>query len=300
MDMKYKFFFSTVSLIASLGGLGWLTGGCALTAPTAGSSGDRATDSSELFDPAASETIKIIGASTPYPALELLAQAYSQETTGVEVVFLDSSQSSGGIEAVKQGLAEIGTVTRLPKPEEADERLTYRAIARDALLVATHPTVTGFNGLTTQQLQDIYSGKITNWKDLSGPAADIIILDRAEDTSAKRLLREYYLGSNLANASDAITLSRESDMVDALQGTAYSIGMLSLAKATRQSLAINHINLDGIEPIPQSIDAGQYDMHRTLGIVWYDQPSPTTQRFIDFVFSPSGSAVLEAAGFAAS
>ncbi|MEL6882643.1 MAG: substrate-binding domain-containing protein, partial [Cyanobacteria bacterium J06607_10] len=242
-------------------------------------------------------TITIIGASTPYPALEKLAEAY-QKQADVQINFLDSSQSSGGIAAVKEGVVELGTVTRPPKPEEQADNLTYREIARDLLLVAVHPSVENIDGLTTEALQAVYSGKATNWREFGGPDAEIVVLDRAEDTSAKRLLRSHYLGDTLENAPNAIMLRRESNVIEALQNTPYSIGTLSRARATTQSLPINHLSLDGIEPTPEKLSAGQYSMARSLGIVWQGTPSASTQGFIDFVFSPEGRAVLEQAGFA--
>ena len=242
-------------------------------------------------------TITIIGASTPYPALEKLAEVY-QTQADVQINFLDSSQSSGGIAAVKEGVVELGTVTRPPKPEEQADNLTYREIARDLLLVAVHPSVENIDGLTTEALQAVYSGKATNWREFGGPDAEIVVLDRAEDTSAKRLLRSHYLGDTLENAPNAIMLRRESNVIEALQNTPHSIGTLSRARATTQSLPVNHLSLDGIEPTPEKLSAGQYSMARSLGIVWQGTPSASTQGFIDFVFSPEGRAVLEQAGFA--
>ena len=252
---------------------------------------------------AASEprSLKIIGASTPYPAIDLLAEAFTkQSNSDVRFTFLDSSQSSGGIEAVKDKFVDIGTVTRSPKPKEVSPHLTYREVAKDALVVAIHPSVSNINNLTTQNLKDIYSGTLANWKALGGPDAKIIVLDRAEDTSAKRLLREYYLGSDLPNASDAVVLRRESEIIDAIQNTPHSVGVLSLAKAIAQLPPIQHISLDGIAPTSENISSGTYAMHRNLGIVWSGPPSPTTQSFIDFIFSPQGQTVLRQAGYAPS
>ena len=242
--------------------------------------------------------IQIIGASTPYPALKLLADAYITEHTHTTVTFLDSSQSSGGITGVKEGLVDLGTVTRSPKPEEADSSLFYRELAKDALLVATHPSVSGITALTTEQLRAIYSGEATNWQTFGGPNAEIVVLDRAEDTSAKRLLREYYLGADLPNAKDAIVLRRESDISNSLQSTPYSIGIISRARAVTEAIAINPLDLDGVAPTPRNIQTGDYAMHRTLGVVWYKTPLEKTQPFLDFVFSPSGADILAQAGFA--
>lgn len=242
-------------------------------------------------------TLKIVGASTPYPAIDLLGNAYNTQSS-TQIALLDSSQSGGGIAAVKAGLVDIGTVTRVPKSEEADDDLAYREVARDALLVVTHPSVEGVGDLTTEALQAIYSGQATNWQTFGGPDADIVVLDRAEDTSAKRLLREYYLGSTLENAPEAIVLRRESDVIEAIQDTPYSVGVLSRAKVITQALPVNILSLDGVTPTPENLTSGKYAMHRTLGIVWYATPSEATQGFIDFIFSETGADILRQAGYA--
>lgn len=273
-----------------LGGLMLLSAGCDIT--------PKANQDAQISvaNRRATQSVTVVGASTPYPAIRLLGEAYAT-ASDTQIAFLDSSQSSGGIAGVKAGLAEIGTVTRPPKPAEADDNLFHREVAKDVLLVATHPSVEGIENLTTQDLQDIFSGHVTNWQMLGGPNAEIIVLDRAEDTSAKRLLRQHYLGDTLENSASSILLRRESDVVEALQNTPYSVGVLSLSKITVNNLTVNPIKLDGMAPTSKNLKAGQYPMHRTLGIVWYGTLSDKTQSFVDFIFSESGADILEKAGF---
>ena len=114
------------------------------------------------------QQIDITGAATPYPAMERLAAAYEAQTQQTQVNFLPPNQSSGGILGVQEGMVDIGTVTRQPKPEENEPPLQYREIAKDALLVATHPSVEGVSDLSTEQLQAIYSGAATNWQECGG------------------------------------------------------------------------------------------------------------------------------------
>ncbi|MEO1353551.1 MAG: substrate-binding domain-containing protein [Cyanobacteria bacterium J06635_15] len=259
---------------------------------------DQATETST--SPQSQQIIKITGAGTPYPAMELLATAYTSQTNDTTITFLESSQTGGGIAGVKEGLVEIGTATRAPKAEEAADDLVHREFAKDALLVATHPSIEGVTNLTTEELQAIYSGQATNWQDFGGPDATIVVLDRAEDESAKRLLREYYLGADLENAPDAVVLRNESDLIEAIQTTPYSIGAFSLAQSIAKDLPVNPISLNGVAPTTETLASGDYAMARTLGIVWYGTPSETTQAFIDFIFSEAGANVLTQAGFSPS
>ena len=243
------------------------------------------------------QQIDITGAATPYPAMERLAAAYEAQTQQMQVNFLPPNQSSGGILGVQEGMVDIGTVTRQPKPEENEPPLQYREIAKDALLVATHPSVEGVSDLSTEQLQAIYSGAATNWQEFGGPDAEIIVLDRAEDESAKRLLRQYYLGPELLSSPEAIVLRHEIDLVAAVQNTPYSIGAFSLAKAISEELPVNRLSLNGVEPTPENVRRGTYPMARTLGVVYAPNPSKPAQKFLQFSASQPASEVLLESGF---
>lgn len=142
------------------------------------------------------EELKISGSTSTYAVVKILADAYASKTKNIKFTFLPPSQSESTIAGVKEGLLDLGSVSKQLTPEELENKLEYREIAKDALLVATHPSVTGVKNLKTDQLKAIYSGAVTNWKQIGGPDAKIIVLDRPEDESAKRLLRKYYLGAD--------------------------------------------------------------------------------------------------------
>jgi phosphate transport system substrate-binding protein len=241
--------------------------------------------------------LKITGASTSYAGMRIIADAFQAQRSQIKITFLPPSQSSGGIAAVKDELVEIGSVTRPPKPEEDNGQLAYREIAQDALLVATHPSVAGVTNLTGEDLRKIYSGAVTNWKEFGGPDADIIVLDRPEDESAKQLLRQHYLGEALPNAPKAVVLRHETDLVTAIQNTPHSIGAFSLANAIHNQLPVNRLRLDGVEPTPENVRSGNYKMVRLLGLVWKQSPSPEVQALLDFVSSPETVRMLEQSGF---
>lgn len=253
---------------------------------------------SEAVTPKEKQEIKITGAGTPYTALKALAKAYEEKEEGVKITFLPPSQSPGGIAGAQKGLVDLGSVTRKIKPEEDDGSLEHRQLAQDGLVVATHPSVEGVTNLDTEQLKDIYSGKITNWQEVGGPNATIVILDRPEDESAKKILREYYLGEELETSSEAIILREESDLIENVQATEYSIGAFSLANAISNDLPVNRLSLDGVEPTPENVKAGDYEMTRKLGIVYQKEGTPeAASQFIDFAFSEAGGEVLEELGF---
>lgn len=243
------------------------------------------------------QEIRIVGSSSTYQAAKILAKAYKDKTRNVKFIFLPKSQSYSGIAGVKRGIVDIGTVSRTLKPEEDDASIVYREFAKDALLVGTHPSVEGVNNLQTSQLKAIYSGKVTNWQELGGSNAKIVVLDRPEDESGKRLLREYYLGKELKNAPEAVIMRYEPELINALNNTPYSIGTFSLAYAISNKLSVNHLSLNSIKAIPENVKVGKYKMVRKLGVVCSKKPTAKTQAFLDFIFSTEGQEVLRKSGF---
>ena len=243
------------------------------------------------------QEIKIVGSSSTYQAAQILAKAYEDRTGNVKINFLPKSQSSSGIAGVKKGIVDIGTVSRTLKPEEDDGSVVYREFATDALVVGIHPSVKGVINLQTSQLKAIYSGKVTHWQDLGGNNAKIVVLDRPEDESGKRLLRQYYLGKELKNAPEAVIMRHEPELINALNNTPHSIGTFSLAYAISNKLSVKHLSLNGIEATPDNARADKYKMVRELGIVYDKKPTATTQAFLDFIFSEQGKEVLRESGF---
>lgn len=263
--------------------------GCA----TSSSSASKVTVVSEV-------PITVTGASTAYAPLEILARAFEKKKGGVRVTMLPDNQTAGGIMGARERLVDIGSVTRAPTNDEIAGVLRYSEFARDGLFVATHPGVTNVTNLTTENLRAIYSGSIQNWKQLGGPDASIVVLDRPEDESAKTLLRQYVLGKDLAISPKAIVFQKEGDLITAMKETPFSIGALSLAYAISNNLSVNRIAVDGIVPSVDEIRAGRYKMVRSLGIVWIDDASPLAKEYKDFVLGNEGAKLLVEKGYAPS
>jgi len=243
------------------------------------------------------QEIKLTGSSSTYAAMKMLADAYKVQNQNVKVTFLPKGQSGGGIAGVKKGLANVAAVSRKLKPEEDDGSAIYKQLATDGLVVATHQSVKGISNLTTQQLKAIYSGAANNWQELGGPNAEIVVLDRPEDESGKRLLRDYYLCKQLKNAPKAVIMRHEPDLINAVQNTPYSIGAFSLAYAISNKLPVNRLSLNNTEPTPENIKSGKYKMVRRIGVVRAKTSSVATQEFLDFAFSEKGAEILNNSGF---
>lgn len=228
------------------------------------------------------QTIKIGGSSEAYPMMKIFAEAYAAEKENIQFRFLQPSQTSGGVQGVKDGVINIGLTSRKLTESETDSQIQYRAIARSPLLLATHRSVAAVKNLTTEQIQGIYSGTINNWQEVGGPDAEIVLLDLPEDKAEKRLLRQHYLG-NIRITDRAVFFFEEYQVIEALLRIPYSIGLV----AKGEELSAEYMNILSIDGFPASVEnivQGKYKLLYTIGIVFPQQPDPATQDFINYIF----------------
>lgn len=236
------------------------------------------------------QTIQVGGSSETLEVIKIAAAAYEAAETGVEIEFLPPSQSSGGLEGIKANILDIGAVSSEPPVNEIAS-LQYVPLVRTPLVVITHETVTNVDNLTTEQLQGIYGGTITNWQTLGGPDAEIVLLDIPEDENEKILLREKVLGKELQVSDQAVVFPEDDEVLETATATPYSIATIPL-EAEVSDAPVNTLNLDGIAPSPDSIESGAYTMVLPLGIVVTKKTTPAVQAFIDFMLSSEGQDIL--------
>ncbi|XZN89375.1 MAG: substrate-binding domain-containing protein [Microcoleus sp.] len=242
-------------------------------------------------------SLKLGGSSSTLGLIKVVQTNYEASTKNVKITQLEPGQSENIIDGIKQRIVDIGAISKTLKPEENDGSIESREIAHDALVVATHPSVTGVKNLTTEDIKGIYSGTITNWKEVGGNDAKIVLLDRPEDESAKRLLRKHYLGTDLKSSPEAVILRKETELIQTIQSTPYSIGAFSLAQAISNKLPVNRLSLNGVEPTLENVKAGKYPMVRTISFVWHKNPSEATQALIQYISSPPAINAMEQSGF---
>ncbi len=245
-------------------------------------------------------TIRLAGSGTAQPLIKILAESYRKGHPDVLFDFLPEMHSGGGIKGVNDKLFEVGLVSREPTAEEKALGLTFAAVSSDGLALAANPAGVTASSVTTQQVKDVYSGKITNWAQLGGADAEIVVLDRNEDESAKLILRKYLLGpvEQLPITDRAVALNQESDMVEGLLKTPHTFGYLSLGYLISQELPITILSLDGVKPSVESIASGAYHMVRPLGVVVRPDAEPAVKDFVTYLTSADAKRVMQEKGFA--
>ncbi|MEL6397683.1 MAG: substrate-binding domain-containing protein [Cyanobacteria bacterium J06626_4] len=243
-------------------------------------------------------TIKVGGSAEAYDAIELLVDGYNAEVGELEANFLPASQTSGGIEGVKQAALDIGGVSRELSADEITDELTYVLMGETPLVIAVHESVTGVTNITPDQIQGIYRGDITNWQELGGPDAEIVLLDLPEDENEKKVLREAYLGDDLEITSKAVVFPEDDELFETIGNSDFSMSAIPLEEETEE-LSVTVLSIDGVAPSIETIQSGDYKMSLPIGFVISPSPVPAVQALVDFMATPEGQDILVEAEFIA-
>jgi phosphate transport system substrate-binding protein len=242
------------------------------------------------------ESLKLAVSDSAVPLMNLFAREVTEVDSGMKLEFLPETHSAGAAAATHLGDSDIGVLTRGLRPEEESFGLKYLHMARDGLVFATHKGVT-VDDITSDEVRAIYSGRITNWKDLGGRDQEIVVLDRPEHTSAKILLRTLLFGDDMRILDDAMVLERPAMMNVSLANVESSIGYTSLGEIVSNSLDIHVLSLDGTPPTLENVAHNVYPLARFIGLVIKTPPSRRVMRFVEFVYSTGGRDVMTANGY---
>jgi len=234
-------------------------------------------------------SVNVVGSTSIQPFAELLAEEYAKKNPGKRVE-VQGGGSTAGLQAVANGLAEIGTCSRSLTSDEAAQ-FTGITIARDGLAVVVN-TANPVNGLTVEQLRGIFSGKITDWKDVGGKDGPVRPITREEGSGT----RESFV--NLVMGKESISrgaLAQESNgaVKELVKGDPAAIGYMSLGLVGRE---VKAVPIDGVAPTHENVLNGAYTLSRPFLFVTRGAPGPEAQKFIDFVLSGEGQRILETEG----
>jgi len=142
-----------------------------------------------LSIPAMAEEIQIVGTGSGAEILENLGKAFTKANPGATIAVPKSIGSGGAIKAAGTDEAKVGRVARGIKEKEKSYGLTYVPVAKLPIVIITHKGV-GVKNLTPQQICDIYSGKITNWKEVGGKEGNIRVIRREDGDSSREVLEK--------------------------------------------------------------------------------------------------------------
>jgi len=213
-------------------------------------------------------------------------------------VLVSGLGSSAGIEAVSAGTAQIGTSSRDLKPEELALGLVDTPIAYDGIAVIVSP-LNPVSNMTTKQLQDVFSGKITNWRQLGGEDRSIDLVNRDEASGTREAFSKLVM-KGVPFDPRAAVLPGTGQVRDVVARAPGAIGYISVGfvRPRFTDVRVKALKVDGVEPNEKNIASKKYPVGRVLHFFTKGEPSRATKEFIDFVLSPTiQEGVVVEAGF---
>lgn len=239
---------------------------------------------------AQAETIKIGGSGSMIPMLTLLGKAYVKKNPKDSVEVNQKSMGQpGGIAALNAGAFDIAMSAMPITPAQAKLQIEQFEIARVAGVIAVNSSVTATN-LTSQQLCDIYAGKIKNWKLVGGADAAITALTRPESDSTKVMFRKSFAClASVKEAPEIMNLPKEIDMINALSTTKGAIGQMNAIAIDDAAGKFKAIKIDG--KLPEVSDKWPFVLRNNL--ILGKNRSEAVKSFMNFIKSPEGQALIK-------
>lgn len=234
-------------------------------------------------------TLKVTGSTSIQPYADELARAFEAKYKGTKVL-VSGGGSSVGVKSATDGTADIGTSSRDLTVNETSAGIEGIVIAYDGIVIIVHKN-NPVQGLTTKQIRDIFSGNITNWKDVGGNDAPIAVVTRDSASGTRKAFEELVMGKGVNITSTAYQTSATGSEIGYISGNPNAIGYISYGSLDG---SVKAIKVDGVAASVSTIKDNTYKIQRPfLYVVKKGEVSPLAQAFIDFTLSAEGQELLE-------
>ncbi len=236
--------------------------------------------------------IDIAGGTAHIPVMKDAAAAVMKANPKVRITVAGGG-SGVGVQKVGEGLVDIGNTGRALTPQEVEKfGLKSFPFAIDGVAVAVHPG-NPVGNLSPQQVQEIFAGKITDWKAVGGKEAPINLFSRDEASGTREVFWEKCLKKGPVLEKANIVASNGA-MKMAVAQDPNAIGYLGIGHVDK---TVRAVKLDGVEPTQENAKSGKYPVVRQLYMNTKGEPKPLVKAFIDFILSPAGGQIIQKHGY---
>ena len=231
------------------------------------------------------------GSTSMEKVIGALGESFMNENKGVTFTY-NPTGSGSGIKAVSEGRCDIGLSSRALKDEETAEGLVGTVLAYDGIAIIVNPA-NPVEDLTMEQIAAIYTGEITNWKEVGGNDAPIVLIGR-EAGSGTRDGFETITGT-AEKCQYRQELTSTGDVITTVAVNPDAIGYASLASVKN---TVKAVSVAGVVPSEETVKDGSYVIQRPFVLVTKEGTalSETAQKFFDYVTSPEAAEIIAAAG----
>lgn len=282
-----------ISLIACAAIVAAATG-CSGTATSsvAGTSSAAGTSASEASSTAAEElsgTLSMNGSTSMEKVIKAVNGAFMEKNKGV-TVNLNLTGSGTGIQEASEGKCDIGNSSRKLKDEEA-EKLDATVVGLDGIALVVNPA-NKLEDITLEDLAKVYSGEITNWKELGGDDKSIVVIGREDGSGTRDGFESIVMGDK--EPKYAQELESTGSVINAVATTDGAIGYASLANVDE---TVKALKIGGIEATEENVKSGAYEVQRPfICATLKGSDNKLVKAYLDFILSEEGQALVLAQG----
>ena len=236
-------------------------------------------------------TVSTDGSTSMEKVIGALGESFMEANSGTTFTY-NPTGSGSGIQAVSEGRCDIGLSSRALKDDEKASGLKETTLALDGIAIIVNPQ-NPVKDLTLEQIAKIYTGEITNWKDVGGEDAEIVLIGREAGSGTRDGFE------SITETKDACQYRQEltstGDVITTVSQNPNAIGYASLA-AIKDS--VKALTVNGVAPTEATVKDGTYLVQRPFVLVTKEGAalSETAQKFFDFAISADAASIISAAG----
>ena len=236
-------------------------------------------------------TVATDGSTSMEKVIGALGESFMEANSGTTFTY-NPTGSGSGIQAVSEGRCDIGLSSRALKDDEKASGLKETTLALDGIAIIVNPQ-NPVQDLTLEQIAKIYTGEITNWKDVGGSDAEIVLIGREAGSGTRDGFE------SITDTKDACQYRQEltstGDVITTVSQNPNAIGYASLA-AIKDS--VKALTVNGVAPTEATVKDGTYLVQRPFVLVTKEGTalSETAQKFFDFAISADAASIISAAG----
>jgi phosphate transport system substrate-binding protein len=247
--------------------------------------------------PAFAENIVIKGSTTVLPIAQSTLEAFMKANPGVNIS-LSGGGSGEGVKALIDKSTNIANSSREIKGKEIELAKSKgvnpvaTVVAIDAIVPIVNPR-NKVNSLSIDQLSQIYQGKITNWKEVGGEDIQIVVISRDSSSGTFEAWAEMVL--NKAKVTPRAQMQASSGaIVQAVSKNRYAVGYIGLGYINE---SVKPLTVNGVEATIENAFSKTYPVARPLYMYTNGRPAGQTAKYINFVLSPAGQALVARDGY---
>ena len=240
---------------------------------------------------ALSGTVATDGSTSMEKVIGALGEAFMEANSGVNFTY-NPTGSGSGITAVSEGRCDIGLSSRALKDSEVASGLVGTVLAYDGIAVIVNPANT-VEDLDIETIAKIYTGEITNWSEVGGADAEIVLVGREAGSGTRSGFEE--LTETVDKCKYRQELTSTGDVITAVAQNPDAIGYASLA-SVKDSVKV--LKVAGVTPTEETVKDGTYLIQRPFVLVTKEGValSPVAQAFFDYATKGQANDIITASG----